>query len=364
MFDERAHGGKIRNQTRENGKRNNKQLVRKIMETESAEGNHGTSINRAEESPNVFDVMMSRGSFLRTLREIEMSDNASRKEERREFVHGNCTDHSSCDEPDQLQDMIDVLPDGTTILIYDSFLAHQRYYDDFKHCNVSLIDYGSLGLSLDHEEQNRLIIEQRKSLGKGGLCWDAAFILAEHLLANQSGWKCLSGADRNSPRLTRVLELGAGTGIAGLAVAKFVDSCSVTITDLPELMDLMKSNIDRNFHRSKQYGNDDVTSSQCSNAVESNTSSSNIRSANSTVSAEILRWGEKEHYPAEQNQNIDLIIAADVVATIYSSPLLVQTLHELAGDDTKIFLSYKHREDDLMKNFFHLLGKYFRNIQR
>ena len=200
--------------------------------------------------------------------------------------------------------MIEVLPDGTTILIYDSFLAHQRYYDDFKHCNVSLIDYGSLGLSLDQEEQSRLIIKQRKSLGKGGLCWDAAFILAEHLLANQSGWKCLSGADRNSPRLTRVLELGAGTGIAGLAVAKFVDSCSVTITDLPELMDLMNSNIARNFHMEMQRGIKSVTSAPGLSDVGYHIAGSDNQNVVHNVSAAVLKWGENENYSEEKYQNI------------------------------------------------------------
>jgi predicted nicotinamide N-methyase len=162
-----------------------------------------------------------------------------------------------------------------------------------------------------------------------------------------------------------VLELGAGTGVAGLAVAKFVDSCSVTITDLPELMDLMNSNIARNFHMNMQHGFKSVTSARGQYDVGYHIAgSSDNQNVVDNVSAAVLKWGVNEDYSEEKYQNIDLIIASDVVATIYSSSLLVQTLFDLSGVGTNIFLSYKHREDDLMKDFFHLLRSHFRNIQR
>jgi predicted nicotinamide N-methyase len=330
-----------------------------------AEGKQSTCMNGEEESLHMLDEMMNRGSLLRALRQLETSDNASRRDDQTEFfVSKICpSTNSSCDEPEHSHDVITHLSDGSSVLIYESFLSHQRYYDDFKHCNVTFIDYGNLGLFSDHEEQKRLIIEQRPSLGKGGLCWDAAFILAEHLLATRSCWH--SGLYHHPRRrLTNVLELGAGTGVVGLAVAKFVDSCSVTITDLPELMDLMNSNIARNFHMKMQRGIKSVTSAPGLSDVGYHIAGSDNQNVVHNVSAAVLKWGENENYSEEKYQNIDLIIASDVVATIYSSSLLVQTLFDLSGEDTNIFLSYKHREDDLMKDFFHLLRSHFRNIQR
>jgi predicted nicotinamide N-methyase len=322
-----------------------------------AEGKQSTCVSGEAESLHMLDEMMNRGSLLRALRKLETNDDASRRDDHTEFFVSNIcpSTNSSCDEPEHSHDVVTYLSDGSSVLIYESFLSHQRYYDDFKHCNVTFIDYGNLGLFSDHEEQRRLIIEQRPSLGKGGLCWDAAFILAEHLLANRNCWQ--SSVCHPSRRLTKVVELGAGTGLVGLAVAKFVDSCSVTITDLPELMDLMNSNIARNFHVEKQ-------SSGCLSNVGYHFANSGKQSGVDNVCAAVLQWGLKEDYSTEKYQNIDLIIASDVVATIYSSTLLVQTLFDLSGEDTKIFLSYKHREDNLMRDFFHLLKSHFRDIQR
>lgn len=319
-----------------------------VMSEDEEQGNNSFT----EETQSIFDKMMNRGSLLRHLREIELNDNASRDHQQQQHRSNFLTDERSngwgqCSTD---HDHIDVLTNGTTMLNYDSYLSHQSYYDDFKHSNVTLINYENLRLDCDVSSANtdrnerRLIIEQRKSLGKGGLCWDAAFILAEHLLANVGSW-CL----KERPT-TRVLELGSGTGLAGLAIAKFVDGCSVTITDLPPLLDLMESNIVRNFDlKSKQSDQNCLQS----NPIESST----------VAHARILRWGETEDYPPDHEQ-IDLLIAADVVATIYSAPPLVQTLYDLAGDNTKMFLSYKHRKDDLMQDFFAQLGERFQHVKR
>lgn len=329
----------------------------------SAEGKQSTNMSSEEESLTILDEMMNRGSLLRALRELETIDNASRSDDPTEVISKICPSiNSSYDEPEHTHDVITYLSDGSSVLHYESFLSHQRFYDDFKHCNVTFIDYGNFGLWSDYEEQKKLIVEQRPSLGKGGLCWDAAFILAEHLLANRNCWQ--PGVYHPSRGLTKVVELGAGTGLVGLAVAKFVDSCSVTITDLPQLMDLMNSNIARNFHSNKQHGSQNLSSSGRLSDSGCFIANSGNQSGVDNVSAAVLKWGEKEDYSTEKYQNIDLIIASDVVATIYSSTLLVQTVFDLSGEDTKIFLSYKHREDNLMRDFFHLLRSHFRDIRR
>jgi len=145
----------------------------------------------------------------------------------------------------ELVDKIEVLPDGMMMLHYDSYLAHQRYYDDWKHADIPLLNFGNLRYhcfpSFDNDclDQNQLVIQQQKSLGKGGLCWDAAFVLAEHLMMTHRQWYPLTYHPN-------ILELGAGTGLSGLALAKFLP-CNVTITDLPELLNLMQQNVTQNF---------------------------------------------------------------------------------------------------------------------
>lgn len=111
---------------------------------------HDDNDSTEEEPMGMADSLMKRGDFLRQLRMLELADQAERD---------NLQDDSS-HHPD---DAVDVLPNKQRVLRYDSYLAHQRYYDDLKHVDCDYIDYGTIGGS------GRLVIEQEKHLGKGGL---------------------------------------------------------------------------------------------------------------------------------------------------------------------------------------------------
>ena len=105
----------------------------------------------AEEEPKGMAYSpMKHGDFLRQLRMLEVADQAER-------------DSMQDDASQHQDDQVDVLPNKQRVLKYDSYLAHQRYYDDLKHVDCHYIDYGAIGGS------GRLVIEQDKSLGKGGL---------------------------------------------------------------------------------------------------------------------------------------------------------------------------------------------------
>lgn len=104
-----------------------------------------------EEPMGIADSLMKRGDFLRELRQLELADQAERD---RQLRHDD-----DCPQDHQ----IDMLLNTQRVLRYDSYLTHQRYYDDLKHVDCHYIDYGTIGGS------GRLVIEQDKSLGKGGL---------------------------------------------------------------------------------------------------------------------------------------------------------------------------------------------------
>jgi hypothetical protein len=106
--------------------------------------------DRTEEPMGMADSLMKRGDFLRQLRQLELADQAERDKLRQ-------------DDDSPQDDQVDVLANKQLMLRYDSYLAHQRYYDDLKHVDCHYIDYGTIGGS------GRLVIEQDKSLGKGGL---------------------------------------------------------------------------------------------------------------------------------------------------------------------------------------------------
>mmetsp|Transcript_20710 Transcript_20710/g.30315 ORF Transcript_20710/g.30315 Transcript_20710/m.30315 type:complete len:208 (+) Transcript_20710:114-737(+) len=134
---------------------------------------------------------------------------------------------------------------------------------------------------------------------------------------------------------TKVVELGSGTGLGGLMIAKAIPNCHVSITDLPELMDLMTCNIRRNFDQQHD-------SPSCQNYQNPLDSFTNITSSLGNASAKTLRWGVQEDY---QNGPYDIVIGCDVVASLYDPIALAQTFYALSHDKTKIYVSAKLRLD-------------------
>src|SRR3954451_12954288 len=60
-----------------------------------------------------------------------------------------------------------------------------------------------------------------------------------------SGMPCLQALlDIKRTSLLNVVELGAGCGIAGIALAQMIPNSSVYLTDLPEAQDMLQKNVD------------------------------------------------------------------------------------------------------------------------
>eukprot|EP00877_Chromochloris_zofingiensis_P008479 jgi/Chrzof1/3885/Cz13g12040.t1 len=72
----------------------------------------------------------------------------------------------------------------------------------------------------------------------GAVVWDAGLVLANYLIKQaREGHVSFTGK--------RVLELGAGTGIAGLVTAAL--GATVTLTDKPHLVHHMQQNVEVGF---------------------------------------------------------------------------------------------------------------------
>ncbi|KAF8458922.1 putative methyltransferase-domain-containing protein [Terfezia claveryi] len=141
--------------------------------------------------------------------------------------------------------------------------------------------------------------------GCGGMIWQAGSTLAKYVLRNYDSEK-LKGK--------RIVELGAGGGLVGLAMAsKFRDAgdMKLWITDQKPMMELMKRNTELNELTNK-------------------------------VKVGLLNWGEP--IPASiARAPIDIILAADCVYFEPAFPLLEQTLVELVEKDTLVLFCYKKR---------------------
>ena len=310
-------------------------------------------------STNEFDQMMNRGAYLRQLRMLALAD----EEERRQTTASSAIQHCQsidCEEKKEVnsiteeeiqEDEIQTLPNNKRLLNYNSYLSHQRYYDDLKHADIHYIDYGNIYNS-QGENGGRLVVEQRKSLGKGGLCWDAAYCLAEFVIHREDEWsqalsnEPLKGEEEWKPK---IVDLGAGTGLCGLMLAK-ATNCHVEITEVPELEELMADNIKRNF-----FGEDDSSSAD----VEMITGHDG--KAKGTISSRVLRWGVEEDYTGAP---YDVIVGADIVTSLYDPVALAQTLYDLSHTNTRIYISGKSRLDKPHEIFNSEMIRLFEKVEK
>jgi len=310
-------------------------------------------------STNEFDQMMNRGAYLRKLRMLALAD----EEERRQTTSSISTQHCQsvdCEEEKKeadsieevQEDEIQTLPNNKRLLNYNSYLSHQRYYDDLKHADIHYIDYGNIYNSKSGENGGRLVVEQRKSLGKGGLCWDAAYCLAEFVIDREDEWS--QTLQSNDPQegekemKPKIVDLGAGTGLCGLMLAKATRS-HVEITEVPELEELMADNVRRNFFEEDDQSADDEMIT------------GHDGKAKGTISSRVLRWGVKEDY---KGAPYDVIVGADIVTSLYDPVALAQTLHDLSHSNTRIYISGKSRLDKPHEIFNTEMNRLFEKVEK
>ncbi|EJK69718.1 hypothetical protein THAOC_08997 [Thalassiosira oceanica] len=285
------------------------------------------------------EALMNRGNYMRILRQLALADEEERR--RQQAFDRSDSGEEKKEGDDIFDDGIRTLETGDRVLSYDTYLDHQRYHDDMKHVDVKYMDFGGLRNS-SGEDCGRLVVEQCKACGKGGYVWDAGYILGDHVIAREDEWR---GSVAASSR-PRVLELGAGTGVVGLMLAKAVE-CDVVVTDLPELLGLMERNVRRNFSDLSDDGGAGLIAAD--------------GRAKGSIEARVLRWGDETHYAGAP---YDVILGADIVTSIYDPVALAQTVHALSGPKTKVYISGKTRLDKPHEVFDGEMRRLFERVER
>lgn len=115
-------------------------------------------------------------------------------------------------------------------------------------------------------------------------------------------------------RKLKILELGSGTGLVGIAAAATLGAC-VTVTDLPHVVDNLRFNAD-------------------ANAAVLEGSGGNVRVA-------ALRWGEAEDAEAI-GLDFDLVVASDVVYHDHLYEPLLKTLSFLLLGEGRVVFVMAH----------------------
>ncbi|KAL8496537.1 hypothetical protein ACS0TY_020292 [Phlomoides rotata] len=166
----------------------------------------------------------------------------------------------------------------------------------------------------------------------GTTVWDASMVFAKFLEKN-----CRKG--RFSPsklKGKRVIELGAGCGVAGFGMA--ILGCDVISTDQTEVLPLLARNVERNTSSILQM-------------------TSNPDSFGSIKATE-LDWGNADHIRAV-DPPFDYIIGTDVVYSEHLLEPLLQTILSLSGPRTTIMLGYELRSTNVHEQMLDLWKRNF-----
>lgn len=235
---------------------------------------------------------------------------------------------------------------------YNVYLQHQRYYDDLKHIDYQYIDYGQICPYPQHDDvqECHLIVEQDKALGKGGFCWDAAFILGEYVIQSISTLPNIHH-QKESKRI-KLIELGCGTALCGMMIARTLPyTTDVTVTDIEKLMPLVQRNICRNFVTISEHHHVDDNSEDYDQVFVSTKQQRKSKSVG-MIHSSVLEWVVHE----DQYGTYDVVIGSDVVASLYDPIALASTIHNLCHKNTGTLLhddGTDHRTDTLVKDKTH-----------
>jgi hypothetical protein len=137
----------------------------------------------------------------------------------------------------------------------------------------------------------------------------------------------------NATRPYRILELGAGTGYVGIALARrLCAECKIYITDLSDVSPLIQKYVD--------HYQDSLTAQ---------------------VEVQHLHWGDAEHcHQILEDGEIDLVIVSDCVYFPELFEVLTETLLQVCSMNTKVVIGYKSRSLEKETGFWQdYFGRYF-----
>lgn len=156
--------------------------------------------------------------------------------------------------------------------------------------------------------------------GTGGTVWNCAFVMTKYL-------EKLAAKEGDAWRSLRVLELGSGTGVVGIAAALLFRPAHLRMTDLPAQLPLMEQNL--------QAARGAVTTAEARAALE-------------RVLVAPLDWAA----PNEAAGSFDVLLASDCIWPKVDNALFVNVLSALATPRTRVLLAYEYRSETCRQTFF------------
>ncbi|PON53606.1 Lysine methyltransferase [Trema orientale] len=190
----------------------------------------------------------------------------------------------------------------------------------------AFVSQSSLSLTIDACGHSLSILQSPSSLitpgVTGAVMWDSGIVLGKFLEhAVDSGLLNLQGK--------KIVELGSGCGLVGCIAALL--GGEVILTDLPDRLRLLKKNVEVNLGHGNVRGSATVTE---------------------------LIWGDDPDMHLIEPVP-DFVLGSDVIYSEGAVADLLDTLHQLCGCKTTIFLAGELRNDAILEYFLQAAMKDF-----
>jgi hypothetical protein len=145
-----------------------------------------------------------------------------------------------------------------------------------------------------------------------GTVWTAGEALALAMCDRQA-WPAVDGGFWQSQR--RVLEIGSGTGLCGIAAA-LLGAEDVLLTDLPPLLPLLRRNVEAN-------------------------------GVARTTRVRTLDWREETPADWPASWHADVILGSDITPFVQDLGALVDRIEALATPETRVYIAHQDRGGDV-----------------
>ena len=210
----------------------------------------------------------------------------------------------------------------------------------------------------------------------GGIVWDAETVLSHRLVerygdssdnrnpahgadpgpadATESSESKAPAGSRRSMHGLKVVELGAGTGLAGCVCGR-LGAETVVLTELKEALPLLQRNARRMLRDNSTIGGDNILADdesrwqRVTSPVWSSTNATEGHERDAYFAVEALSWGEDlaEGSACATGAPFDVILVADCVYLPELYTALTRTIRQLAGPGTEVLICFEQRRRDI-----------------
>ena len=222
--------------------------------------------------------------------------------------------------------------EGTSAMRLETALSKA---DDASEAFFELANAASIAVAVPGDlDIDVTILQDPANTTTGGCVWETAYVLAEWAYWRLPAFEAVDL--RGRLRRPRCLELGAGCGLTGIALARSGAAAEVLLTEVAGAMDNLRRNVEANPVADDRY----------------------------PCRAAALDWTNDAEVAAVAARGPwDVILGTDVIFRLDLVEPLLRTLWRCAHDETAVYLCLQIRCPDSHASFLEKAPRFFRKVE-